>query len=273
MKILYVSDLDETLLNSQREITPFSVDVINRYIAEGGLFTIATSCMAFECVERVASLHLSVPGVIMNGVCLYSFDTSTYHDVKVIEHSLIPEIEAAFSERGCNTLMYVYDHEKMSIFHTKAPSDADARYLSRRAFDSCREIRQVPGFSEVAKNHKVVCFAATGPPEQLTPVYEHIRKMADLETAFYPSNDLYCLEVYDHTASKANAVLKLKRKTHATELTVFGSSLNDIAMMEAADYCFAPRNAVDDARKIVNGLIENCDEDGLARFIKLRHGL
>jgi len=273
MKILYVSDLDETLLNSQQKITPFSTDVINRYIAEGGLFTIATSCMPFECDEKVASLHLSVPGIIMNGVCLYSFDAGTYHDVKVIEHGLIPEIEAAFSERDCNTLMYVYDHEKMSIFHTRAPSVADTRYLSRRAYDSCREIRKVSGFSEAMKNHKVVCLAAIGPPEQMTPVYEHIRKMADLETAFYPLNEFFCLEVYDHTASKANAVLKLKRKTHAAELTVFGGSMNDIAMMEAADYSFAPRNGVNDARKIVNGLIESCDDDGVARFIKLRHGL
>jgi Cof subfamily protein (haloacid dehalogenase superfamily) len=273
MKILYVSDLDETLLNSERKITPFSADVINRYIAEGGLFTIATSCMAFGCREIVAPLNLNVPGIIMNGVCLYSFDTGKYHDVKSIDHGLIPEIESVFSTYNCNTLMYVYDREQISLFHTRTPSEADSRYLSQHARESCRVISQVTNLTHAVESHKVICVASIGISEQIIPVYEHLHGMADLETTCYPYDGQYCLEVYDHTASKANAVLKLKKRVHATELTVFGDSLDDIGMMEAADYCFAPRNGSDDARKIANGLIDCCDDDGVARFIQIRHGL
>jgi hydroxymethylpyrimidine pyrophosphatase-like HAD family hydrolase len=273
MKILYISDLDETLLNSERKITPFSVDVINRYIEKGGLFTIATSCMAFTCREKVAPLLLNTPGIVMNGVCLYSFDTGKYHDVKSIEHSLIPEIEAIFASHNCNTLMYVYDHEQISLFHSKTPSEADSRYLSQHARETCREICQVPNLTQAATSQKVICAAAIGPSEQIIPVYERLQKMADLETTCYPYDGLFCLEVYDHTASKANAVLKLKKRVHATELTVFGATSDDIGMMEAADYCFAPRNGSDDARKIANGLIDCCDDDGIARFIQIRHGL
>ncbi len=273
MKILYISDLDETLLNSERKITPFSIDVINRYIAGGGQFTIATSYMAFGCDRALADLNLSIPGIFMNGVCLYSFDTGKYHDVKAIDSTLLPEIEAVFAAQDCNTLLYVFAHEKINILHTQPPSEADAYYLSQRAYEACGEITRVPVLAEAAKNHKAICAAAIGPPGKIVPVYEHVHKMADLETIYYPFDDFYCLEVYDHSVSKANAALKLKKRTHATELTVFGDSPDDVGMMEAADYCFAPRTGTEDARKIANGLIDSCDDDGVARFIQLRHNL
>jgi len=273
MRILYISDLDELVLNSARKISPFSIDVINRYIANGGLFTIAASCMAFGCERALAEFNLTVPGIIMNGVCLYSFDTGKYHDVKPIDTTLLPEIEAVFAAHDCHTLLYVFAHEKINIFHTQPPSEADAFYLSQRAYEACGEITQVPVLVEAVKNHKAMCVAAIGSQEKMAPVYEHVHKMADLETIYYPFNNFYCLEVYDHSVSKANAALKLKKKTHATELTVFGNSSNDVGMMEAADYCFAPRNGTEDARKIANGLIESCEDDGVARFIQLRHNL
>ncbi len=273
MKILYISDLEETLINSERKISSFSTNVINRYTAGGGLFTIATSYMAFGCDRALAGLNLTVPGIIMNGVCLYSFDTGKYHDVKSIDVTLLPEIEAVFASQDCNTLLYVYAHEKVNIYHTQTPSEADTRYLSQRAYEACGEVTRVSSLEQAVKNHKAMCVAAIGPREKMAPVFEHVHKMADLETLYYPINDFQCLEVYEHSVSKANAALKLKKKTHATELTVFGDSQDDVGMMEAADYCFAPRNGTEDARKIANGLIDSCDDDGVARFIQLRHGL
>jgi hydroxymethylpyrimidine pyrophosphatase-like HAD family hydrolase len=229
--------------------------------------------MAFGCESKLAPLHLNVPGILMNGVCLYSFDTGQFHDVKVIDHSLIDEIGMVFLDGGCNALFYAHDGDRFSIFHTSEPSGADARYLSPNAFAACREIRQVTAITEAVKSSNVLCVAAIGPPEKITAVFHRIRKLPDLETALYPYHGKYCLEVFDHTAGKANAAKKLKRRLHASELTVFGGLPDDISMMEAADYCFAPRSGADEARKVANGLIESCDEDGVARFIQLRHGL
>jgi 5-amino-6-(5-phospho-D-ribitylamino)uracil phosphatase len=272
-KILYIADLEETLLNSSGLVTAFSAGVINRYIGEGGLFTIASPCMGFGCMEKAASLDLTIPGIIMNGVCLYSFDTGHFHDVKEIEHSLIPEIETIFAARGCHTIMYAFSREAISIFHREQPSDLDKLYLNPGAYKTCREISRVPALANAVDHQRVICTAAVGPPEQIIPVYENIRTLTELETSFYPWQDFYCLEVYDHTVSMTNAALKLKRRTHASELTVFGGSLQSLPMMEAADYCFAPHESINEARKIANGLTGSRDEDGVARFIQLRHNL
>ena len=43
MRTLYISDLDGTLLNSRKEITDYSSEIINSCIASGVLFSIATA--------------------------------------------------------------------------------------------------------------------------------------------------------------------------------------------------------------------------------------
>ena len=42
-KILYVTDLDGTLLNKQDKINPFSIKTINELVDKGMMFTYATA--------------------------------------------------------------------------------------------------------------------------------------------------------------------------------------------------------------------------------------
>ena len=43
MKTLYVTDLDGTLLNTHDTINPYSIEIINRLVEQGMLFTYATA--------------------------------------------------------------------------------------------------------------------------------------------------------------------------------------------------------------------------------------
>ena len=58
MRTLYISDLDGTLLNSRKEITDYSSEIINSCIASGVLFSIATARMPYGCDYRLQKLHL-----------------------------------------------------------------------------------------------------------------------------------------------------------------------------------------------------------------------
>ena len=53
MRTLYISDLDGTLLNSRKEITDYSSEIINSCIASGVLFSIATARMPYGCDYRL----------------------------------------------------------------------------------------------------------------------------------------------------------------------------------------------------------------------------
>ena len=56
METLYVSDLDGTLLNKKKEITPKTAEILNRCIQEGMKFSVATARMPYGCDYSCKSL-------------------------------------------------------------------------------------------------------------------------------------------------------------------------------------------------------------------------
>ena len=58
-RVLYVSDLDGTLLNRQDRISPFSIRTINGLVEEGMLFTYATARSIESARTITGSLKLT----------------------------------------------------------------------------------------------------------------------------------------------------------------------------------------------------------------------
>lgn len=275
MKTVYVSDLDGTLFNSDKKITNFTADIINRFINQGGLFAIATARMAYGCDQKLVALNLNIPCIVMNGACIYSFNEKKYVDVKIIDTEKVMEIEGILDEEECNAFMYSYEKNALSIFYKTEADSNDVQYLSRRAQEECREIKRVDSFTRTAKNRQVVYFALTGNKNKIQHVYNKASRVAGIESVMYLNiyNGLYCLEIFDSKANKAHALKNLKQLLKPDEVVAFGSKLSDIGMMKAADFCFAPENAVTEVKRIANRIIESCDNDGVAKYLKQKYEL
>ena len=65
---LYATDLDGTLLRSDKSISDETAALINRLISEGTLFTYATARSFSSASPLVEKLNLSCPAVTFNGV-------------------------------------------------------------------------------------------------------------------------------------------------------------------------------------------------------------
>ncbi|HEX9060214.1 MAG TPA: HAD hydrolase family protein, partial [Clostridia bacterium] len=68
---LYISDLDGTLLNSSKEVSKYSKDIINALIKDGMKFSVATARTSGTVVKILSELNINVPLVLMNGVAIY----------------------------------------------------------------------------------------------------------------------------------------------------------------------------------------------------------
>ena len=77
-------------------------------------------------------------------------------------------------------------------------------------------------------------------------------------------------EIYDKSASKANAVRQLADMVKADELVCFGDNNNDISMIQAANVGVAVANSVDALKSAADIIIESNDNDGVARYIEKR---
>ena len=68
-------------------------------------------------------------------------------------------------------------------------------------------------------------------------------------------------------ASKASAVLALKKMLSCDRVVCFGDAVNDIPMFEIADECYAVENAHPDLKAIATGVIEGNGSDGVVKYL------
>ena len=72
-EILYISDLDGTLLNTKAEVMPETVRLINEAVAAGAKFSFATARTAVTAVPITSGLNINVPVVLMNTLKLKKY--------------------------------------------------------------------------------------------------------------------------------------------------------------------------------------------------------
>jgi len=70
MKILYVSDLDGTLLNSKQHTSSYTNQVINQLVDEGMLFSYATARSYYSAKPATKGLTAKIPLILYNGLLL-----------------------------------------------------------------------------------------------------------------------------------------------------------------------------------------------------------
>lgn len=269
MKTLYVSDLDGTLLNSKKELTAYSADVINACIENGACFTVATARMAYGCDYRLAPLNLNVPGIITNGVFLYDFARKAYISAETIPpHSAAQAIDI-FAAHGLSCFAYTFAGEQVSLYYGEKSLEEQTQYYSKRALEACREVALAPDLQGRILDKQTVYLAYTGTDEQLRPVYEEIDRLADIACAYYLNvyNGLYCLEIFSASASKKAALLRLKEMYGFEELVVFGDNHNDLSMFEIAQRAYVPSNGLPEVKEKATAILDSCDDDGVARFM------
>src|SRR5512140_3411087 len=81
---LYISDLDGTLLGSDRQLGARTRRVLEAFIAGGGLFTIATGRSAASCAATLGGLALSMPVITHNGALTCDLDPFVVRSVRAM---------------------------------------------------------------------------------------------------------------------------------------------------------------------------------------------
>ena len=69
-KILYISDLDGTLLKKDVSLSEFTVKTVNELIGKGMIFSFATARSRYTSSKLTRELNISAPVVIYNGTCI-----------------------------------------------------------------------------------------------------------------------------------------------------------------------------------------------------------
>lgn len=269
MKTLYVTDLDGTLLNTHETISEYSKEVINKLVEEGMLFTYATARSSISAAVAAKGLSTKVPIIAFNGafiinpangeILLSSFFTEeqkTYFKNIFLENQVSPLVYA-----------YVNGIEKVT-WRTVTENDGIRDYLRRRKGDK----RMNPLTEERAGElylGDTFYYTCIGSREELLPVYEALKDNEEVNCLFHPEiyTEEYWCEILPKKATKANAIVELKKLWDCDRIVSFGDAVNDIPMFEISDECYAVENAVEELKKVATGIIESNENDGVAKWL------
>ncbi len=266
MKTLYLSDLDGTLLRSDQRISEFTAREINRMVDEGMLFSYATARSVITARKATKGLNARIPLILYNGAFIMDSVTnevmlSNFFGPEEADE-LVPELTAA---RVYPIVYSVSENRERFSFLSGRVNEPTRAFIESRKDDPRKTA--VDRAEDLIKGDAfyVTCI---GEAEKLAPFYEKYREKH--RCIFH--QDVYSgemwLEIMPKGASKANAARQLAEYLGCGRLVAFGDAKNDLDLFEAADECYAVKNAVPELKKAATGVIGSNEEDGVAKWLK-----
>lgn len=260
-KVIFITDMDGTLLPANKKLNPKDLEAISTFRACGGNFTVATGRAIQSAAQYFDALKPDEPMIVLNGGGIYDckeknftwqkfVDSSAYDIVKKILKKF-PSIggEIDFSDR----IAIIQDSQKEQ-YHI------DISYKNVLVTNENINNVSSDGWCKVL-------FAAES--DEIDKLEAYVAKNSFEKLTFVRSSS-YFYEILPNDCSKGYALKKMLELYNKSGYTVVtcGDFYNDIEMLEAADISFAPSNAVDEVKKIVSKVtVADCDNGSVAEAL------
>ena len=267
--ILYVSDLDGTLLTPEQLISQRSLEIIREFIVKGNLFTIATARSFNSAGPIIEPLGIRTPVIVHNGAFIYDPVLKKNIYSRLLPSESIQELTALFSSHQIHPIIFISDSNNQNpvlykgIFHK-----GEDVYINSRLQKGDERFRLVDQFDHL-NSCSAISIIAIAPKELLIPIYQILIGMdycVHFGLDLYGSGDWW-LEISHTEANKKDAVMELKGMLGANKIICFGDGSNDISMFKAADESYAMANALLEVKAEATDVIGTNTEDAVALFL------
>lgn len=265
-KILYVTDLDGTLMNSKQEISDFTANTINALVNSGMFFSYATARSNITASKITKNITAKIPIIIYNGA--FILDNSTKEILLSNYFTLYEfnEILALLIKNNIYPIIYsnFNGNQKYSYLTNKINQGMKVFLDSRKG-----DIRDNP-INSITDAHinQSFYFTCIDDSKKLLPIYQ---ELSSKYSCVY-QKDIYSgeqwLEIMPAQVNKANAIIKLKKLLKCDKIISFGDGNNDIPMFQNSDECYAVKNAVPKLKQIATDIIGSNDNDAVAKWLQ-----
>ena len=263
-KKIFLTDLDGTLLDDNKKITPATMAALEKFAAAGNVFAISTGRGTENAVYVQKNYGLTFPGsyvIAYNGAEIYDYSAGKSIYRVGVPLDVTREILQMAAERGVHVHTFndhyivgsAYD-EEMTFYKRiiKTPVIITDDVMSELDKPPCKLIG-----IELHDHEKLEAFRLAV-----------LDKFGDVITAIY-SNANY-LELFSKEAGKGSALLRLCEYLNIPRENSMaaGDAENDISMIQAAGLGIAMLNADDEVKKAADVVTEaDNNHDGLVAFL------
>lgn len=273
-KTLYISDLDGTLLAPDSRLSQSSVTLLNHAISRGAMISVATARTPATVKTLLRDVRFRLPLVVMTGAALWDMSTGRYSDVQYFSPEQVREIVEAYTapEGGGGFLYTLTPRQLMEIYHVGPLNDIERGFMEERINNPFKRFF-VPsdGHSVLPESiGDAVLFFGMRPNAVADEMWDGLTRIRDINPMHYHDwygQEITEIEAFPAGATKAKAILRLKKLVGADRVVVFGDNLNDLSMMGIADLSVAVANAIEEVKDAADEVIGSNAADSVARFI------
>lgn len=260
-----VLDLDGTLTNNKKEITPITKEALMS-AQQKGLRVILASGRPTYGIRPVAD-ELSIgayDGYVMayNGGCVTKWADKTILFNQTLDTALVPVLYNAAKNAPHPFNILTYQGEDI------AATDINDKYVRHEAFINKMPLVQYDDFPNQVQPPINKCLIV-GAPTPLAQLEKELAVALQGRCGVYRSADFFleCVPCgIDKAASLARLIKELGLKREET--IAVGDGYNDISMIEYAGLGVAMANAASEVKAKANFVTLSNEEDGVAHVLK-----
>jgi Cof subfamily protein (haloacid dehalogenase superfamily) len=256
---LVVSDVDGTLVTTDKILTDSSRAAVARLDAHGIAFTIVSSRPSFGLRTLSKQLGLLHPMGAYNGGALVAPDF-TIIDQKLIAPEMAQKVLQVLYSFGVDVWIFTVDS-----WFVRNPRGAHVDHETRT-------IDTQPTIADHLEDHldgvaKIV--GVSTEPERLVAC-ESAMRQAIADAAFITRSQSYYLDVTPAGVNKGTFVDDLigRLGISTTEVVTIGDMENDVAMFRKSGFSIAMGNAEREVQKFADAVTRSNDDDGFADAVE-----
>ncbi|NLM74091.1 MAG: HAD family phosphatase [Clostridiaceae bacterium] len=255
---LMAVDIDGTLVNDNRELTEKTKTAIQKAVANGLIFTIATGRPISGVEHLIKELDIDLPFITYNGAMVVKGKSREI----IYDRKLSAEDARIIIDLGIKSDASVMVWKNNQLYVTRM----DMRVDSYKAIGRCEPVL-IENIDETVEGgvSKVLWYHDT---EAINTLKHTVGQYLSENVNYYTSMPWF-LEFNDKSASKAIAIESLCQYygIDKSETIAVGDGYNDLSMIEYAGLGVAMGNAPDEIKKRADYVTLTNNEDGVAHVI------
>ena len=256
-------DLDGTLTNSKKEITPHTLDILIKVQQKGIRLVLASGRPTPGIMPLAEQLHLKEYGgyiLAFNGGLIIDCSTGEHLYQNVLDTSVYKHLYEVGNTEDFKILSYLDD--------CIACEDIENKYVRYEARLNKMKLRKLNSFLDEIDFPEPKCLIV-GDEEKLAVLEQELVRYYDGKMSIYRSEPFF-LEILPLGIDKAKRLefllnhLGLKRE----ELIACGDGFNDLSMIKYAGLGVAMSNAQEIVKQAADYITLSNEEDGVADAVK-----
>lgn len=258
---LVALDLDGTLLNPAKELTPRTRAAVRALADAGTVCVLASGRMYRDCMApQVAALGLDSPVICYNGAVILNPVSGEILSEKPVSPARVEPLMEYAVEQDLTLNLYHGDR-----LYCRQETDWTRLYVARTG---ARPIYREDLFDWFRGKASTKCLLLDHPPrvEERLAIW---RERCGHELYVTISDPEY-LEFMNPTATKGWALRSLCEHLaiDVADTAAFGDARNDLPLIEAAGYGVAMANARPELREAADLIARSNEDDGVAQVIE-----